>query len=122
MARPQIIFWAEEVHPHGIGPMPRSQHSAAFFDQYLVIFGGRNDLTFKEIQNVALNDLHLYHVITNTWTAIAMFGEFPSSRWGAKLAASENKLLLFGGMNLNNYCESVLFDIKIDNNACADYL
>ena len=87
-----------------------------------MIFGGRNDQTFKEVQNVALNDLHLYHVLTNTWTAIAIYGELASSRWGARLAASDNKLILFGGMNLNNYCESVLYDIKIDNAAVADYL
>ena len=51
-----------------------------------------------------------------------MFGDLPSSRWGAKLAATENKLMLFGGMNLNNYCESIIYDIKIDNDVVSEYL
>ena len=32
LARPQIIFWADRLQPHGRGPMARSQHSATFFE------------------------------------------------------------------------------------------
>lgn len=30
--------------------------------------------------------------------------------------------MLFGGMNLSSYCESVLYDIHIDDNLVIDYL
>ena len=42
-----------------------------------------------------------------------MYGDIPGSRWGHKLVANENKIMLFGGMNLSSYCESVLYDIHI---------
>lgn len=46
----------------------------------------------------------------------------PCSRWGHQLVANENKIVLFGGMNLSTYCESVLYEIHIDDNLVVDYL
>ena len=66
------------------------------------------------IKNVALNDMHVYDVLNNTWCALAIYGDLPRSRWGHKLATnSEDKIMLFGGMNLNSYCESVIYEITI---------
>ena len=78
-----------------------------------MIFGGRNDEIFTTIKNVALNDLHIYDVASNTWSAVAMYGDIPGSRWGHRLVSNENKVMLFGGMNLSIYCESVFHDIII---------
>ena len=78
-----------------------------------MIFGGRNDAVFSAIKNVALNDLHILDVASNRWCSIAMYGDTPASRWGHKLVANENKIMLFGGMSLDSYCESVLYDIHI---------
>lgn len=78
-----------------------------------MIFGGRNDDIFPVIKNVALNDLHIYEVDANRWATIAMYGEIPGSRWGHRLVSNDNKIMLFGGMNLNFYCESVVYDIHI---------
>ncbi len=50
---------------------------------------------------MALNDLHIYDVATNRWNAIAMYGDIPGSRWGHTLVSNEQKIMLFGGMNLN---------------------
>lgn len=84
-----------------------------FFKNQLVIFGGRNDEIFPVIKSVALNDLHIYDVATNSWLALAIYGDIPTSRWGHKLAANQDKIMLFGGMNLSSYSESVVYDIKI---------
>ena len=75
--------------------------------------GGRNDAIFPIIKNVALNDLHIYDVASNRWCTLAMYGDIPSSRWGHRIIANDNKIMLFGGMNLGSYCESVLYDIHI---------
>ena len=111
--KPELKFLARRVTPEGRGPIARAQHSATFFKNQLVIYGGRNDAIFSAIKNVALNDLHIMDVESNTWCRIAMYGDIPGSRWGHKLVANENKIMLFGGMNLNSYCESVLYDIHI---------
>jgi hypothetical protein len=85
----------------------------------LVIFGGRNDDIFgKTMNTVALNDLHLMDMQTNNWLTVAIFAEeMPDSRWGHSLIASDEQLLLLGGMNLNTYCESAVFSIVIDDQA-----
>ena len=111
--RPEVKFLAKKLTPEGRGPIARSQHSTTFFKGKLVIFGGRNDDIFPVIKNVALNDLHIYEVDANRWATIAMYGEIPGSRWGHRLVSNDNKIMLFGGMNLNFYCESVVYDIHI---------
>jgi len=60
---------------------------------------------------------------TNDWMTVAIFAEeLPDSRWGHTLSASNEKLLLLGGMNLNTYCESVVFDIVIDDLAIREHI
>jgi hypothetical protein len=34
---------ARKVETHGVGPIPRTQHSASFYNSYLIVYGGRND-------------------------------------------------------------------------------
>jgi len=38
------------------------------------------------------------------------------------LFQTSKKIMLFGGMNLSSYCESVVYDIHIDDNAVFDFL
>ena len=78
-----------------------------------MIYAGRHDGIFPMIKNVALNDLHIYDCKLNRWAAVAMYGDIPGSRWGHRIVANDNKIVLFGGMNLSTYCESVLYDIHI---------
>jgi hypothetical protein len=93
---------AKKVITKGIGPIPRSQHSASFYNSYLIIYGGRNDTQYtKDLQAVALNDLHLLNTRSNTWVTLALFGEeLPAARWGHQMSINdEGKLLIFGGLN-----------------------
>lgn len=122
MNRPEVRLVIQSVKPEGRGPIARAQHSATFFKNQLVIYGGRNDNVYTLIKNVALNDLHIYDCKLNRWAAIAIYGDIPGSRWGHKLVANENKIVLFGGMNLSTYCESVLFDFHLDDNIVVDFL
>ena len=60
---------------------------------------------------------------THDWMTICIFAEeLPDSRWGHSLCASDEKLLLLGGMNLNTYCESVVFDIVIDDEKIKEHI
>jgi hypothetical protein len=79
---PKVYLEMTKLKPEGKPPCPRYQHSAVFFKKYLMIYGGRNDLLFKSLQNSALNDLHLYDIEENKWAVIALYGFHPMSRWG----------------------------------------
>jgi len=75
------------------------------------------------MKTVALNDLHLLDLFTNTWVTVAMFGEsMPTSRWGHSIVASKDKLLILGGMNLNQICDSSIYEVNIDDMQCSIYL
>ena len=74
------------------------------------------------MKNVALNDLHIYDITANRWSALAIYGDIPMSRFGCCLVAKKEKIVLFGGMNLNAYCESALYDIYLDDSLVIDYL
>jgi hypothetical protein len=49
-----------KVNPKGRPPFPRYLHSTKFFNNYLAIFGGRNDDCYFDIGTSALNDLSLF--------------------------------------------------------------
>jgi hypothetical protein len=72
---------------NGMPPCPRmhfamtSLQNKSSGHQLLVIFGGRNDSIFSCTNNVALNDVCIYNINTNTWEALAMYGQIPISRW-----------------------------------------
>jgi hypothetical protein len=79
------------------------------------VFGGRNDKMYSEsMRTVGLNDIHLLDLRTSNWVTVAMFGEIlPQSRWGCSLVASSERLLLFGGMNLDKIHSSSIYEIDI---------
>jgi hypothetical protein len=75
------------------------------------------------LKAIALNDLHLFDINKKTWMTIAMFGEqMPESRWGHSMTTVNNKLLIFGGMNLRCYCESVIWELDVSNKSVRNYL
>ena len=60
---PSLSIEAVKVNPGGKPPVPRCLHSAtAFGMQYVAFFGGKNDNFYKELNNVALNDIVLYDI------------------------------------------------------------
>jgi len=54
---------------------------------------------------------------------VAIFGnEMPESRWGHSMVTIRDKLLIFGGMNLRCYAESVIWELEVDNSQVREYL
>ena len=119
---PDVRLAATRIVAKGRGPVARSQHAATVFKNKLVISGGRSDLVYSFLRNVALNDLHIYDIKTNSWSAIALYGDIPKSRWGHKLCANANSIMLFGGMNLSSYNDSEIFEIHVDENKVIEFL
>ena len=107
---------------------------------YLVIYGGRNNQLCSEslsksdelqtsnlnavshnlklssnrrYSTVALNDIWMYDTIKNEWIVIILNAKIPRSRWGASIASIDNRLYLFGGLNLNEYCKPLLYSLTV---------
>ena len=85
----------------------------------IVIYGGRNDGIFAGTQNVALNDVNLFNVATRQWTALAMYGLQPCSRWAHVIVPNRTEhpdgFLVFGGVSLNSYCKADFHKFSILN-------
>lgn len=81
-----------------------------------MISGGRNEELYGSINNVALNDYHLYDLKHNAWCVLALYGDIPSSRWGHMLVGEgvddikKDRVLMLGGVNLNSYCDSTIYE------------
>ena len=71
------------------------------------------------IGNVALNDICIYNVNFKTWTSLVIYGMQPCSRWSSIMMPNRkynpDGIIVFGGVNLNNYCRSRLFTFSIVN-------
>lgn len=108
----------------GRPPCPRISASSQVIktpdeEVLLVIYGGRNDQIFPVIGNVALNDICIFSVNFKTWTSLAIFGMQPCSRWSTIMLPNRKHqpdgILVFGGVNLNNYCTSRLYQLQVVN-------
>lgn len=111
----------------GKPPCPRIMHCATMFKDWnkhhhLVIYGGRNDTIFSKTQNVALNDICMFNLNRQEWTAIAMYGQMPCSRWSHCFSLNRggssgciDGFLVFGGVNLRNYCKPRMYQFQILN-------
>ncbi len=108
-------------------PCPRTNSTMIHLQQkniglhMLVIYGGRNDNIFSMTNNVALNDICIFNLNKFTWETVAMFGQMPCSRWSHCMVArgyeqmSSDGFMIFGGVNLQNYCKSTLYNFQLSD-------
>ena len=98
--------------------------------KYLVIHGGRNDEIYAhDINNIGMNDLHLFDILSLTWMSVAIYNQVPTSRWSHILCAEDhnqdyegNRLIIFGGINQKNMCDSTLYEINIDEKSIVHFI
>lgn len=105
--------------------MPRFGHQACSVSKgkYLVIVGGRNNSIYKKLNNIALNDICLFNTFSFEWETLALFGSIPASRWNHALVQIEdNKLLLFGGVNFNQYMNSQVYCFEFGEHVIERFL
>ena len=101
----------------GIPPRPRYNHSMSFYERgnFLIIHGGRNDLMSDTI---AFDDTFVLDLEFFEWFKVELFSQFDKfkvlSRCGHQSSIYGNKLIIFGGMNNNNYIGSTLFIVNLD--------
>ena len=101
----------------GIPPRPRYNHSMSFYERgnFLIIHGGRNDLMSDTI---AFDDTFVLDLEFFEWFKVELYSQFDKfkvlSRCGHQSSIYGNKLIIFGGMNNNNYIGSSLFIVNLD--------
>jgi len=101
----------------GIPPRPRYNHSMSFYERgnFLIIHGGRNDLMSDTI---AFDDTFVFDLEFFEWFKVELYSQFDKfkvlSRCGHQSSIYGNKLIIFGGMNNNNYIGSSLFIVNLD--------
>ena len=101
----------------GIPPRSRYNHSMSFYERgnFLIIHGGRNDLMSDTI---AFDDTFVLDLEFFEWFKVELYSQFDKfkvlSRCGHQSSIYGNKLIIFGGMNNNNYIGSTLFIVNLD--------
>ena len=106
-----------KVNTLGKPPSPRYFHSMDYYEKgnYLIIHGGRND---NLSATSALNDTFVLDLENLGWVNVELYNNSNSfkviSRYGHKSTIFSNKLIIFGGMNNNNFIGSSLFIVNLD--------
>ena len=84
-------------------------------NQNIIIHGGRND---NLSSSSGLNDTFILDLLYFNWFKVQLYSNIHGfqiiSRFGHNSAIFDNKLVIFGGMNNNNYIGSSLFIINLD--------
>ena len=102
------------VEAGGKPPKPRYCCTMNFFEDgnYLIIHGGRNEIDGGD--DIALNDTYVLELYKMEWLKVD-FGDLEiKHRFGHSAVISGRNLIIFGGMNRENYLGSALFIINLD--------
>ena len=109
----------EWVQPETKGrtPSPRYFHSMSYYEKmnFLIIHGGRNDAMSD---SCALSDTYIFDLENFEWSKVELYSNISDfhvlNRCGHQSAIFSNKLIIYGGMNNNNYVGSTLLIINFD--------
>lgn len=107
----------KKVDYHGTPPSPRYFHSMSYYEKgnYLIVHGGRNDLVSDSF---ALSDTYIFDLENFDWFKVELYSHVHDfkilSRCSHQSVVYSNKLLIFGGMNSNNYLGSSLLIVNLD--------
>lgn len=110
-------FWKRFDDAKGVKPPPRYFHSMSYYERgnFLIIHGGRNDLNNDSF---ALNDTFIFDLEFLEWHRVVLYSNIEGfkvmPRCAHKSVVHNNRLIIFGGMNNQNYIGSCLFIIRLD--------
>jgi len=80
----------------------------------LVIYGGKNDLLYKENSDICLNDIKILNLKHMAWATLSNYGNVNTV--GRHLHAATifgSKMFIFGGMEFCNYASDELHIIEL---------
>ena len=112
----KVLEWGL-LETKGKPPRPRFNHSMSFYERgnFLIIHGGRND---SMSETGAFDDTFVFDLELLEWFEVELYSHLSQfkvlSRCGHQSIIYCNKLIIFGGMNNNNYIGSSLFIVNLD--------
>lgn len=115
-------FEWERILPNGHSPKGRYGHTSAIVQGYIFIVGGRNDELFATEGVSHLNEVIVFNIQHCRWEEVQLAGSPLEGRWGACAEVIGSKLILYGGMELANYCSGDLCYMETNQYVVADLL
>jgi len=113
----------EQLATRGHAPFPRAYHSAVIFQEYMIIYGGRNDKVYsKNYPTLALDDLCVLNIPKMQWETIALYGLHPLDRYSHCMLVNDNQIYLIGGVTANRYCKPELYKLDFDPSSTDNFL
>ncbi len=111
-----MLHW-KKVETYGKRPCPRYFHTMNFYERgnFIIIHGGRNDVMSD---NYALDDTYILSMKTFDWAEVKLYSNYSNftvyKRCGHSGVIYGNKLIIFGGLNANNFLGMSLMIINLD--------
>jgi hypothetical protein len=107
-------------------PPPRYSHSMIHFEAMnaIVVFGGRNDTLISKtlvIELNFLNDLWLLSLDTLNWVKVINQGDIPIGRHSFCSAIHGTRLVIFGGLNSQQYNSNDIYLCELDPSLSKQY-
>ena len=109
--------WKKIENIKGKRPSERYFHSMNYYEpgNFLIIHGGRND---SKSESFALDDTYIFDLDLYQWLQVNLVSNIPNFKVIARCAHDSviysDNLIIFGGMNNQNYIGSSLFIISLN--------
>jgi hypothetical protein len=109
------------VTPHIMGNAPEGRygHCMDYFPDIgiLAIYGGRNDDLYKQTGTSCFEDIYILNLIeTLSWSKVNVTGNYPPTRYCFASCKIKNNFIIFGGLSDNNFCNSDVHYLLLDQN------
>lgn len=112
-----MVKWIK-LEPSGTAPSPRYGHSAVLSGHSIFFIGGRNDSFYTCSER--FDEIAAFNFQSCRWDSISVSGSPPSLRWGACAASIGTKILYFGGMSLENFCDFKVYALETEQNYAGE--
>eukprot|EP01080_Neovahlkampfia_damariscottae_P012708 gene12708-6906_t len=90
--------WSKIIGTGNI-PATRHLHSSLYYEDKMIIFGGKNDSY--------LSDVYEFDIETSIWTQVEPFGDHPSPRYGHTSIMIYGTMIISGGYSSDYYLNEV---------------
>jgi hypothetical protein len=111
------VKWIK-LEPSGTAPSPRYGHSAVLCGPNIFYIGGRNDSFYSCSER--FDDIAAFNFQFCRWDSLSISGSPPSLRWSACAACIGTKILYFGGMSLENFCDFKVYALETEQSYAGE--
>lgn len=111
----KLCEW-EDLKTKGSTPMARYGHSMNHYPQknILILYGGRNDENYEENGESYLSDVWILSLDNLVWRQWDNNGDIPPPRSFHSAAVIGTSVLIFGGINDQNYCRAIAYTLNME--------